>query len=136
MAPTGGVLMGYFFGPRRLNLPSLEELHGLRPERAVLVQRFGDLHLMDDRWPILGYVDDWRRDDWPMPAFGRYVEIDEKAWRVVYQDDNPNSVPRETRISVEESQHLPDDGLLGAGLVELTLTRLLGYQSANPSRAN
>jgi hypothetical protein len=136
MAPTGGVLVGYFFGPRRVKVQSLEELRALRPEQAVLVQRFGDLHLVDDKWPILGYLDGWRRDDWPMPAFGRYIEIDEKAWRVVYQNDDPNSVPRETRISVEEAQHLPDNGLLGAGLAEIMLTRLLADQSAKSFRAN
>ena len=136
MAPTGRVLTGYFFGPKRAEAPSLDELRRARPDQAVLVQRFGDLHLVDEKWPILGYLDDWRRDDWPMPAFGRHVEIDEKAWRVEYQNDNPNSVPRETRISVEESQRLPDDGLLGAGLVEIMLTRLLGDQSAKSSLEN
>jgi len=131
MAPMGRVLTGYFFGPRRTELPSLEEVRGHRPDLAVLVQRFGDLHLMEDKWPVLGNDDSWQREEWPMPVFGRYVEGDGKAWRVEYQHEDPNSVPRETRMSVEESRQLPENGLLGAGAVEIKLSKLLGTSQAN-----
>ena len=136
MAPMGRVLTGYFFGPRRAEVPTLEEVRGHRPKLAVLVQRFGDLHLMEDKWPVLGYDDSWQREEWPMPAFGRYVESDGKAWRVEYKGDDPNSVPRETRISVEESQELPNNGLLGAGAVEIRLSKLLGDPAAMSSQTN
>jgi hypothetical protein len=102
----------------------------------VLVQRFGDLRLMQDRWPILGNDDGWQRELWPLPAFGQHLEIDGKAWRVEYQNDDPNSVPGETRISMEEFRRLPDNGLLGAGAVENSLTKLLVDAAATSSRAN
>ena len=132
----GGVLVGYFFGPRRSEVPSIEELRGLRSEDTVLVQRFGALHLLQDRWPILGHDDGWQREAWPMPPFGRHLEIDGKAWRVEYQNDDPNSVPRETWISMEEFRRLPDNGLLGAGAVESRLTKRLVDPAATSSRAN
>jgi hypothetical protein len=126
MAPRGRVLVGYFFGPRRDELPSLEDVRGLRREDAVLVQRFGDLYLVEDKWPILGRDESWHRESWPMPTFGRYVEMDGKAWSVEYQDDNPNSIPREARISPEAAERLPNNALLGAGVVEAKLTKQLG----------
>jgi hypothetical protein len=67
MAPTGRVLLGYFFGPRRAAAPRLEDVRGLVPADAVLVQRFGDLYLIERRWPILGRYKDWQRDAWPIP---------------------------------------------------------------------
>ena len=35
------VLLGYFFGPRRAAVPSVEEVSRLRPDDAVLVGKFG-----------------------------------------------------------------------------------------------
>jgi hypothetical protein len=126
MAPKGRVLVGYFFGPKREKLPSLDDMRGIPPEDAVLVQKFGDLYLVQGRWPILGRDDRWQREQWPMPLFGRVVEIDGTAWSVEYQDDNPNSIPREARILPAEAERLPNDALLGAGVVEVRLTKQLG----------
>lgn len=55
-----------------------------------------------------------------MPAFGRYVEMDAKAWRVEYQEDNPTSIRWESRISAEDVRRLPSNALLGVGVVEAT----------------
>jgi len=135
MAPRGRVLTGYFFGPRRTEFPSIDDLRGLRRDVAVLVQRFGDLNLVEGNWPILGYSVGWNREEWPIPAFGRFVEIDGKAWRVEYKNDDPNSVPRETRISAEEYRQLPNNALLGAGAVEIRLTQLLSDSSRSHRKA-
>src|SRR5712672_1958726 len=122
MAPKGRVLAGYFFGPRRERLPSMGDTAGLRPEDAVLVQRFGDLYLVEGKWPILGRDNRWLRGKWPMPIFGRVVETEGTAWRVEYADDNPNWIPSETRILRVEAERLRDNALLGAGVVEAKLT--------------
>jgi hypothetical protein len=47
-----GVLLGYFFGPRRADVPALGELSALSTSDAVLVERFGDLSILDGhgRW--------------------------------------------------------------------------------------
>jgi hypothetical protein len=71
-----------------------------------------------------------------MPAFGRFIEFDGKAWRVEYRNDDPNSVLRETRISVEEYLKLPNNALLGAGAVEIRLTKLLSDPSATSFLGN
>lgn len=134
MAPRGRVLVGHFFGPRRDALPLLEDVRALRPEDRVLVQRFGDLYLVEEKWPILGRDDRWQREQWPMPVFGRVVDVDGTAWRVEYQDDNPNSIPMETRTSPAEAEGLPNDALLGAGVVEARLTERLGGPPAGSSR--
>jgi hypothetical protein len=42
-----GVLLGYFFGPRRDRVPTLDELSALSASDAVLVERFGDLGILD-----------------------------------------------------------------------------------------
>jgi hypothetical protein len=130
VAKRGGIALGYFFGPRRPHPPTLQELAGLQPDQAMAVVQFGDLSIRNGDWPVLGHRDQWNRAMWPMPDFGRYVEFDGRAWRVQYPDDDPNGVPRETPISVEECRRLPEDGLLGAGAVELLLTRLLGRVTA------
>jgi hypothetical protein len=127
IAPTGGVLLGYFFGPRWAEVPNLVDVRTYLAVDAILVQRFGDLSLIQGEWPIIGQEHSWNPAAWPMPTFGRLVDAlsPAVAWQVEYPDEDPNGVPRETRTSPEESMHLPCAGLLGAGAVELALTRLL-----------
>jgi hypothetical protein len=120
-----GVLLGYFFGPRRDSVPNLGELSALSASDAALVERFGDLGILDGTWPLVGHTDRWDRGAWPTPAFGRLEELTGRALKVIYDDDNPNRLLREERIDPSELASMPKDGLSGAGAVERILTRLL-----------
>ncbi len=42
---AGRALLGYFFGPKRRDVPSLDDLMSLRPEGVVLLSKFGHLGL-------------------------------------------------------------------------------------------
>ncbi|MGH7743737.1 MAG: immunity 26/phosphotriesterase HocA family protein [Candidatus Dormibacteria bacterium] len=131
MAPDRDVLLGYFFGPRLPVIPDMNEVEGLRASQAVMVRRFGALSLARGEWPILGSSRNWERQNWPMPQFARHVEIDNRAWRVDYPDDDPNAIPRESPITVEGYKLLPRDGMLGAGAVEVLLTKALAQPAAH-----
>src|SRR5262245_29429759 len=82
----GGVI-GYLFGHRFSEVPTLEAVAGLAPSDALRVMRFGDLGLTRGRWPILGRLDEWRPEDWPIPAFGRR-EPTGRAFRVLYRAED------------------------------------------------
>jgi hypothetical protein len=120
-----GVLLGYFFGPRRGEVPTLEQVSGLSAFDAVLVERFGDLGLIRGEWPLLGCLDGWDRSAWPIPTFGRFEELTGRAFKVIYDDANPNMLVREEQVDVSELAGLPKDGLSGAAAVEGILARLL-----------
>src|SRR2546427_9568860 len=79
-----GVLLGYFFGPRRQAVPVLEEVERLKPNDAILVKVFGDLGLLDGSWPIIGLASSWDRGRWPMAVFGRVEEFTGRSLRVEY----------------------------------------------------
>ena len=125
VAPGGAVAFGYFFGPRLHGSPEGLDINRLRPEDAVLLCRFGDLGIIEGSWRSLGRLLEWRRREWPMPAFHRLVPLDNRILRVVYRDENPNSMPKEERISEQEAANLPRDGLLGSEAVERVLGALL-----------
>lgn len=129
-ANPGGVLLGYFFGPRRKEVPSLEELADLEPSQAGLVAMFGHLGLKGGTWPIIGRSASWRRSDWPMPVFVRYEELTGRLFRVVYKDDDPNEVIGEEQIESVGKEEYPKDGLLGARAAEKVLTALLRRTAA------
>jgi Immunity protein 26 len=124
-ASSKGPVLGYFLGPRRDDVPELSEVEDLEAVDNVLVQKFGDLGLIRGKWPLIGHLPGWRREQWPMPAFGRHEELTGRYLRVEYADDDPNSRPREVEISRDEFEHLPEDGLAGFGFTEARLTRLL-----------
>jgi len=118
-------LLGYFFGPRRYEAPQLEEAASLRPEDAVLVGKFGHLGLPQGKWPILGQLNGWDRTKWPMPVFVRYEELTGRTFQVFYDADDPAKLLGEKQVESAATGQNPEDGLMGAGYVEIVLTKRL-----------
>jgi hypothetical protein len=124
MAPKGKVLLGYFFGPRQ-DTPDFD-LRSLSADAALLVGRFGDLHLVDGKWRIVGQLPDWNRSRWPVPPF---------LWRdplgflpdrvVIYDEDDLAKLGKCERRDVIPPG-IPEDGLMGAGFVETKLNTVMG----------
>jgi Immunity protein 26 len=125
MPSKEGVLLGYFFGPRHDSAPTLDELGALSASDVALVERFGDLGILDGTWLLVGHTDRWDRGAWPTPAFGRLEELTGRAFKVIYDDADPNRLLGEERIDPSELASMPKDGLSGAGAVERILARLL-----------
>jgi len=88
--PEGKILYGYFFGPRRPSLPSLEDLEWLSSKDATAVKFFGDLKLLNKAWPIIGRIEPWDRTKWPMRSFARADSVSGKTYKIEYADDGPN----------------------------------------------
>lgn len=94
--PRGGVLLGYFFGPRRSAAPVVQWLQALHPQNAALVCRFKDTPLYRGEWKVIGALDPYDREAWPVPAFHRFdgsvthVPGNDAVqdWKVEYGDDN------------------------------------------------
>ncbi|WP_323101790.1 Imm26 family immunity protein [Intrasporangium sp. YIM S08009] len=124
-ASTSSILFGFFFGPRRNETPPLDSLGELTPAGAALIGRFGHLGLRDGRWPVLGTLPDWDRSRWAMPTFARREPITGATFSTRYDDQDPARLVGEERVREELVACSPDDGLMGAGFVEIRLTRLL-----------
>jgi Immunity protein 26 len=125
-ANPDGVLLGYFFGPWRAQLPTLDEVAGLHAGEALLVTKFGDLGLIrptqtNAPWPLIGRLDTWEPSAWPMPVFGRYEELTGRSFEAHYADDDPNRRLREVQVASDRIDGLPRDSLFGAGAVEIWL---------------
>lgn len=120
----GGVVLAYFFGPRRDRVATLEEVRSLQADDAIKALRVGDPGLMKGEWPIIGDSDCWNRQVWPMPDFLRKDAITGKAWRIKYSDRDPNQVVSEERAPFE-SRELEADMLYGYGVVEELLSHAL-----------
>jgi hypothetical protein len=120
----GGVLLGYFFGPRRSHEPNEKWLNGLTPALAALVCRFKDSALYHGEWKLLGSLAGFQRADWPVPAFHRFdgsvthVPGNDAVqdWRVEYGDDNL-IVPARERAAHGADLKLDDDLAYDPGLL-------------------
>jgi hypothetical protein len=122
--PEGEIILAYLFGPKRERVPTLDEVEHLEPHEAVKAIHVGYLGLLDGSWPVIGDSPRWERERWPMPAFIRKDDLSRTAWRVIYSDDDPNSVVSEQRIPYETAE-LESAGLYGAKAVEAVLSQLL-----------
>jgi len=120
--------LGYFFGPRRLNVPTATDTLQLGPSNAILITKFGDLYLVEGKWPLIESDRPFQRQDWPVPQFAR-IDIlnNEKGVLVEYDQDNSQMTRPilETPCLAMDLVGLPQDVLAGAGAVEIKLTRLL-----------
>jgi len=119
-----GIVLGYFFGPRLASLSEATIDDTLRPEKAVLLARFGDLGLQKGEWRVIGHIDPWDREAWRIPGF---LHLDERGDRgfVRYYDDSLRFVREERVTGSAISLHAPRDALLGYGAAEIRLTKLL-----------
>jgi len=118
-----GRVLGYFFGPRRDHPPSPSDIKGLQAGDAVMVCIFGGIGLLMGKWKVIAHSENWNRDEWPIPTFGRVTAISNIGWEVKYSDTLKRST--EQRISVEMARELTPDRLCGYGSIETRLSRLL-----------
>jgi Immunity protein 26 len=120
-----GILFGYFFGPKSDQLPTFGQTMGLKPNKAILLARFGDLGLKQGQWSLIGRSPTWDASDWPMPSFVRRDIISGKLSLVTYDESNLVSEIRLEQVTRERCKEMPADGLYGYGAIEIKLTRLL-----------
>lgn len=121
-APRGGVIFGYFFAPDMMS-SSVESFKGRRLKDAVLRLRFGDLGLINGDWPVLGKIDDWRREEWPMPDFVRREPGVSFFYRVRFSDRDPNEYEHDERVDIADD--LESIAIYGYGAVEKEIMKLL-----------
>lgn len=121
-ADKKGSAFGYFFGPRVSSAAEVR-LDRVVPEDALLVGMFGDLEIIRGNWPIIGKIDTWSPDRWSMPPLSRIDENAGRAWLSTY--DDAMQCVTEVEIDPVDAYRYPYDRLMGAGAVELRLTKLL-----------
>jgi hypothetical protein len=124
-APQGRILIGHFFGPRWDDPPDEGEVPDLAAGDALTVERFGDGGLHDGSWPVIGKLEGWRREDWPVPAFQRKDVVSGAVRKVVYDDADPSEEASVEPIEAGEADGLPKDGVQGAAGVSALLARRL-----------
>jgi hypothetical protein len=107
------LIVGYFFGPRRDELPAVEDLKDLSPARADEIRIVSDLGLQNGDWPVLGGHDDFKSSTWIVPAFGKRDWVENRYWRIVYSGGNVLASPDMEPISFQEYLELPQVGLVG-----------------------
>jgi hypothetical protein len=123
-----GAVIGYFFGPRRATVPTVEQLHTLQPGDAILVARFGDLGLVENEWPVIGGQPGWDRDQWPIPVFVRSLPPTGRLVKVWYDETELNSPAREEILPAGQDFHAPLNLNMGYVYVQNKLGNLLDAQ--------
>jgi len=123
-------IIGYFFGPRRAEPPTVADTVALRREDALLIVDVGDLGLLNGEWKVLGHQPDWSRTDWPMPLF---TTIDgPRLYLCKYDEDDPSRLvhrERTTQEAADQAGAIPRD-IYGYKALSLALDKLLAEREA------
>jgi hypothetical protein len=121
----GPALLGYFFGPRYPELPTLNDAARQHPTDAIARLIFGDLDLLNREWPALGHLPDWNRERWPMPDFVSKDAVSDRFYTRTYDENDFLVFRSERRATPEEVATLPKDGLCGSGAVVIKVSHLI-----------
>jgi hypothetical protein len=120
--------LGYFFGPSYSEVPNDEATWRKIPEEAILITRFGDLGIIDGRWPLIRSSRPFSRGEWPIPKFGSKVSLLPNKGLIREYDHNDRGewkLIREIPVDLKDIAGLPEDVSMGGGAVEIRLTELL-----------
>jgi Immunity protein 26 len=101
------VRLGYFFplelfdgAPDKANL-------SLNRKQSVLVRMFGDLEIVRGNWPIVGHLQDFTPETWPMPKFERFMSgSDGPNTRIITEYDEERLAQY---VFESEASRLPKD---------------------------
>ncbi len=120
--------LGYFFGPRYLEIPNEQETWNKQPSEAILIAWFGDLGIITGKWPLIPSRRPFRREEWPVPKFKRLDPLNPRqGWLVEYsQETSGVHMPiREIYCDADDLVGLPEDASYGFEAIEITLTEIL-----------
>lgn len=117
-------ILGYFFGPRHRELPTINDAAKLGPSDAIERMIFGDLDLLNREWPVLGALPSWNRLRWPMPSFVHRDVVSGRFYVRTY-DENTLRFLAERQATPEEAVTLPEDGDSGARAVVIKISNLI-----------
>lgn len=120
------VLLGYFFDELFATPPPLEHFCKRTASGAGLTLIFGYLGLRDGAWPVIGRCENWRAEDWPMPAFVNEELLTGRRYEIRYDDKDPNKEVSRRLLSENEGRFLPVDGVSGDVAVQITMGKRLG----------
>jgi hypothetical protein len=125
-SPKSPTCLGFFFGKKFISLPGLDQVHQ-KAKEAILIAWFGDLGLIIGDWPIIGPINNFQAEEWPVPLFKRIDLLDPSfGWIVEYPQTAPvftRSIG-ETRVEASSLEGLVEDELYGSKALEITLAKL------------
>jgi len=101
----------------------MDEVASLSATNALITLRSGDISIKNGLWPTIGYAPSFTREEWPTPLFMRKQEIGNRAYAMIYADEDVSVLLREELVAYDAN--LPPGGLHGDGAVELILTSAL-----------
>jgi len=120
-----GELLGYFFPPTFHTQSEAVISEDLKWENAVYVRLFSDMGLTKDEWKIIGKVEPWAREDWPIPVFGRVLAHTNQGELCHYDDKLQIDYTRSVKVSIAEAQKYPADSFATYGSMERIVSQIL-----------
>lgn len=121
-----GMIVGYFLNEKFKRIPKTDELNlKFEKKNIIYICIFGQLGLKNEEWKLIGRLDKFKKEDWPIPEFKRSVMFLEETWLGVSYDKELSIDTIERKITKEVAENMPDDGLAGHGFVEIKMTKLL-----------
>lgn len=127
------MMIGYYFGPLRESVPSLDEVRALRPKDAFTYYICGDNGLREDgNCVVLGGHEDFDPRKWPNPEFA-FTDHRDRVW-AIHHDENLQEVLPFRRVRRRARHRLPKNAY-GLGGPEVHVLVVMIEQGTLPESA-
>jgi hypothetical protein len=127
-ATKRGEFLGYYFGPRYLDVPTGQDTQKNSFENAILVCWTSDQSLITGEWKIIEDGKPFIKSEWPVPDFYKDDLIRKTMAKLITfdQDDPVFLFPiSSTWCKLEDVNHLPEWAFAGTNNVRSRLTKKL-----------
>lgn len=126
VSPARGKIWGlyaYFFGPFD-SQPEMKEVASiLRREISIFIAKCSALGFYQGKWRLLGNIQNWRREDWPVVNSFRYDHLLQRFYLVQLDENDPFEIASEAPIDIP-SAGLTSDSVFGSEAVEVHITKI------------
>lgn len=119
-------VLGHFLNKKFIEIPDPHQISKLflSLENIALTRIFGSRGLDKRRWPVFGKMDQWKREVWNVPVFGKKDALADYYFKIHY-DDNLKFIKQELVSDADKIKNLPKEGSAGYGFIEEVLSDIL-----------
>ena len=123
-------VLGYFFGPLIKNREDVViDDFVSNPNNKLYMARFGDPVIIKGEWEVVGSIDPWDRDQWPMPVFTYHDEIKNQLF-IRHLNDQFEYIGNDIEIPLDQwPKDALKDGTAGYIASEIHTAQKLGLSA-------
>jgi hypothetical protein len=121
------ICLGYFYNVNLPDKPLPGKIEDIIKQKEAFIAWFGDIAILNGKWPLIKIDRSFNKKLWPVPAFRRIDLLDSSVgFCIEYEQETPifGNPIKETKVDADTLLDLPDERLYSAQSIEIRLAKM------------